>query len=116
MSQFYKKVDHYKNVMLHLGINCDQNLLTAITKGLGPSIYRADSEIVSSTSDKELQTVRTNFLRKKLGNFDSKRNKIAIEKMGKSNKHKYRAIFYYLLVKELSKEYIYEESLEHSHS
>lgn len=113
MSQFYQKIDHYKDVMINLGIECDQQLLTAVTKGLGPSIYKAEAEIVSGNCVEELQTVKTNFLRKKLGLFDSQKIDNAIEsvfsKMGKSNNCKYRAVFYYLLVKELSKEYIYFE-------
>ncbi|MFK5878790.1 MAG: DUF2853 family protein [Flavobacteriaceae bacterium] len=114
MSQFYQKIDQYKDAMLSLGIECDQQLLTAVTKGLGPSIYKTEAETVSGNCAEELQTVKTNFLRKKLGLFDSQRIDEAINsvilKMGKSNDCKYRAIFYYLLVKELRKEYIYEKA------
>ncbi len=113
MSQFYQKIDHYINVMNTMGIDCDQQLLTAVTKGLGPSIYKADAETVSGNCVEELQTVKTNFLGKKLGLFDSQKIdsaiKTVISKMENSNNCKYRAIFYYLLVKELSKEYIYFE-------
>lgn len=112
MSQFYSKIDHYKNVMQDLGIDCDAQLLTAVTKGLGPSIYKPDAETVSGTSENELFTIRMSFLRKKLGVFDSNRIDAAIEKvihrMGGSSKNKYRAIFYYLLVKELEREHVYE--------
>jgi len=113
MSQFYQKIDHYKDVMINLGIECDQQLLTAVTKGLGPSIYKAEAEIVTGKCCEELETIKKNFLGKKLGLFDSQRIDNVIEKviskMGKSNDCKYRAIFYYLLVKEFSKEYIYFE-------
>lgn len=98
--------------MNELGIDCDAELLTAVTKGLGPSIYKADSETVSGTCENELITIKDSFLRKKLGVFDANRIDTAIssvvKKMGWSNKNKYRAIFYYLLVKELRKEYVYE--------
>ena len=114
MSQFYTKISHYKDVMHHLGIECNQELLTAVTKGLGPSIYKPEAETISGTCSKELQTIKANFLGKKLGLFNSDKIDLAINeviaKMGTSNKHKYRAIFYYLLVKEFSKEYIYEEA------
>ena len=114
MSQFYQKIDQYKNAMLSLGIECDQQLLTAVTKGLGPSIYKVEAETVSGNCCEELQTIKTNFLGKKLGLFDSQRIDNALEgviaKMGKSNQNKYRAVFYYLLVKEFSKEYIYEKA------
>lgn len=112
MSQFYNKVDLYKNAMTNLGLECDPNLLTAVTKGLGPSIYKADAETVSGTCENELVTIKTNFIGKKLGLFDSTRIDHAINdvvhKMGASNQNKYRAIFYYLLVKEFRKEYVYE--------
>lgn len=112
MSQFYKKIDLYKNAMYKLGLECDPKLLTAVTKGLGPSIYKADAETVSGSDANEMLTVKTNFLSKKLGINDESRYDDVIEdvvkKMGKSNKNKYRAIFYYLLVKEFRREYVYE--------
>lgn len=113
MSQFYQKIDRYKDIIINLGLECDQQLLTAVTKGLGPSIYKVEAETISGNCSKELQAIKTNFLGKKLGLFDSQQidnaiNKV-ISKLGKSKDCKYRAIFYYLLVKELSKEYIYFE-------
>ena len=114
MSQFYQKIDQYRNAMLNLGIECDQQLLTAVTKGLGPSIYKVEAETISGNCCEELKTIKTNFLGKKLGLFNSQQIDHALEgviaKMGKLNKNKYRAVFYYLLVKEFSKEYIYEEA------
>ncbi len=112
MSQFYKKIDHYKKAMYNLGLECDPELLTAVTKGLGPSIYKSGAETVSCTDPKELDTVKINFLSKKLGISDDSRFDDAIDgvvqKMGKSNKSKYRAVFYYLLVKEFRREFVYE--------
>ena len=112
MSQFYSKIDHYKKVMNSLGIECDAELLTAVTKGLGPSIYKADSETISGNCESELVTVKNSFLNKKLGIGDVSRYDDAIKtvcaRMGNSNKNKYRAIFYYLLVKEFRREYVYE--------
>ena len=108
MSKFDEKVAQYQAEMKKLGLDCDADLLTKVTKGLGPSIYKADAETVSGSDEKELATVKTNFLIKKLGLKDGPKldNAIAavIEKVGKSNRNKYRAIFYYLLVKELSQE------------
>jgi len=108
MSKFDEKVAQYQAEMQKLGLNCDVDLLTKVTKGLGPSIYKADAETVSGSDQKELDTVKNNFLIKKLGLADGANldNAIAsvIEKVGKSNRNKYRAIFYYLLVKELGQE------------
>ena len=46
-------------------MNPDMDLLTKVTVGLGPSIYNADSSTVSGSDDKELATVKNNFLIKK---------------------------------------------------
>lgn len=108
MSKFDEKIALYQSEMKKLGISFDADLLTKVTKGLGPSIYKADAETVSGSDEKELGTVKNNFLIKKLGLSDDGKldNAIAvvIDKLGKSNRNKYRAIFYYLLVKELGQE------------
>jgi hypothetical protein len=111
MSKFDEKIALYQGEMKKLGIQFDADLLSRVTKGLGPSIYKKDAETVSGTDAKELETVKNNFLIKKLGLSDGPKLDSAIESvvetMGKSNRNKYRAIFYYLLVKEFGKESIY---------
>ena len=108
MSKFDEKIALYQSEMKKLGLKFDADLLTKVTKGLGPSIYKADAETVSGSDPKELATVKTNFLLKKLGLADGpkldKAIDTVIEKVGKSNRNKYRAIVYYLLVKELGQE------------
>ena len=108
MSKFDEKLALYQSEMKKLGLSFDADLLKAVTKGLGPSIYKADAEIVSGSNKKELETVKKNSLPKKLGLTDGEKldNAIetVIEKVGKSNRNKYRAIVYYLLVKELGQE------------
>ncbi|MBT8260670.1 MAG: DUF2853 family protein, partial [Bacteroidia bacterium] len=49
------------------GVKADMDLLTKVTIGCGPSIYNDDAATVSSSSDQELETVKKNFLMKKLG-------------------------------------------------
>jgi len=94
------------------GVTPDMELLTKVTIGCGPSIYNADSSTVSGTDDKELATVKNNFLIKKLGLKDGpeldKAIAAVIDQYGKSNKNKYRAVFYYLLTKHLKKEAAYK--------
>lgn len=111
MSKFDEKLALYQSAMDKLDLAYDAELLTAVTKGLGPSIYKADAETVSGSDAKELATVKANFLMKKLGLEDSAKLDDAIatviEKIGKSNRNKYRAIVYYLLVKELGQESAY---------
>lgn len=94
-----------------LGQEADMDLLTKVTIGCGPSIYNQDSATVSSSSDSELETVKKNFLIKKLGLSDGPElmegiNKV-MEQYGKSNINKYRAVVYYLLAKHFGKEAVY---------
>ena len=94
------------------GVKADMDLLTKVTIGLGPSIYNADAETVSGTDPNELATVKKNFLIKKLGLKDSadldKAIDSVIEKYGRSNRNKFRAVIYYLLVKHFKKESVYK--------
>ncbi len=108
MSKFDDKVDLYCAELKKLGLGCDCELLRKVTKGCGPSIYNVDAEKVSSSDPKELETVKKNFLMKKMGLEDGPKLDKAIEKvvatLGSSNRNKYRAVFYYLLVKDLGLE------------
>lgn len=93
------------------GMQPDMDLLTKVTIGCGPSIYNADAATVSGTDQAELDTVKNNFLIKKLGLSASDGLDAAIantiETYGKSNRNKYRAVVYYILVKHFKKESIY---------
>lgn len=93
------------------GENADMDLLTKVTIGCGPAIYNADASTVSGSDDSELATVKNNFLKGKLGLADSPELDKAIdavmEKYGRSNRNKYRAVVYYLLTKHFGKEAIY---------
>lgn len=94
-----------------LGMTPDMDLLTKVTIGLGPSIYNADSSTVSGGDESELATVKNNYLIKKLGLSDGPELDSAIsqviEKYGKSNRNKYRAVVYYMLCQHFNKESIY---------
>ncbi len=86
----------------------DENFLEIIVKNLGPSIYKKDAELVSCSDPKELDTVRKNFLMKKLGLEDNKdildtAIKEVCEELKDSSK-KYRALFYYRLAQKFKKE------------
>lgn len=93
------------------GVDPDMDLLTKVTIGCGPAIYNADASTVAATQDSELETVKDNFLIKKLGLADGpdlmKGINAAIETYGKSERNKYRAVFYYLLTKHFGKESVY---------
>ena len=91
--------------------NLDMELLTKVTIGCGPAIYNVDASTVAGSDASEIETIRKNFLIKKLGLNDSPRLKEGIEKVldiyGRSNRTKYRAEVYYLLTKHFGKENVY---------
>jgi hypothetical protein len=93
------------------GVSADMDLLTKVTIGCGPSIYNKDASTVSCTQDSELETVKNNYLIKKLGLKDSSKLDDAIKEvcgqLGSSNRNKYRAMFYYLLCVKFGKENVY---------
>jgi len=93
------------------GMTADMDLLTKVTIGCGPSIYNADASTVSGTDASELETVKTNFLMKKLGlsasdDLDGALASV-METYGRSNRNKYRAVVYYMLTKHFGKEAVY---------
>ena len=49
------------------GMTPDMDLLTKVTIGCGPSIYNADASTVAGSQPAEIETVKNNFLIKKLG-------------------------------------------------
>ncbi|OOY20012.1 hypothetical protein BMI86_11105 [Thioclava sp. DLFJ5-1] len=93
------------------GMTPDMDLLTKVTIGCGPSIYNADSSTVAATDKEELETVKDNFLVKKLGLSDSPALMDAIDSVietyGRSERNKYRAVIYYMLTKHFGKESVY---------
>ena len=93
------------------GVTPDMDLLTKVTIGLGPSIYNDDSSTVAGTDASEIDTIRNNFLIKKLGLADGPALNAGIEKVidqyGRSNRNKYRAVVYYLLTTHFGKESVY---------
>lgn len=93
------------------GESADMDLLTKVTIGLGPSIYNLDASKVSGGDEKELETVKNNYLIKKLGLADSpalmEAVKAVVEKYGSSNKNKHRAVVYYMLCKHFKKASVY---------
>jgi hypothetical protein len=89
----------------------DMALLTKVTIGCGPSIYDNDAQTVAASDKEELERVKANFLIRKLGLADTpalmQGIEAAIDTYGKSERNKYRAVFYYLLVKHFGKEAVY---------
>lgn len=93
------------------GITPDMDLLTKVTIGCGPAIYNRDASTVSGSDEAELETVKNNYLIKKLGLSDGPELDSAIqsvmEKYGQSNPNKYRAVVYYMLCDHFNKQSVY---------
>ena len=89
----------------------DMALLTKVTIGCGPSIYDNDASTVAASDKEELERIKANFLIKKLGLTDGATLmdgiNAAVDTYGKSERNKFRAVFYYLLVKHFGKEKVY---------
>jgi hypothetical protein len=94
-----------------LGETPDMDLLTKVVIGLGPAVYQDDSSLVAGSDKQELETVRTNFLIGKLGLADSPALMEGIEavlaRYGTANRHKHRAVVYYLLTRHFGAESAY---------
>ncbi len=94
------------------GESPDMDLLTKVAVGLGPAIYNLDASKVSGSDEKELETVKNNYLVKKLGMKDEPQLmdavKSVVEKYGSANKNKHRAVVYYMLCKHFKKASVYK--------
>ena len=93
------------------GVDANMELLTKVVIGCGPSIYNKDAATVAGSQQSELDTVKNNFLIKKLGLSEGAALdaglEAVLEQYGKSNRNKYRAVVYYLLAVHFKKESVY---------
>jgi len=89
----------------------DMALLKKVTIGCGPAIYDNDAQTVAASQASELETIKKNFLMKKLGLKDGPELDAALssvmETYGKSERNKYRAVVYYMLTKHFGKDAVY---------
>lgn len=112
MSKLDDKIVLYQAENKKLNLGLSDEYIAAISKSLGPAIYRADTEIVACGDKSELDRIRNNYLKKKLGlelgnaELDEMIKRVCT-KLGTSNRRKYRAHFYGLLAIEAGKESIY---------
>jgi hypothetical protein len=119
MSKLAKYIGKYEEELLTKAKvkSVDSKLLYEVTKACGPSIYNRDASKVSFSDKKELERVKISFLIKKLGlkdgeYLDTGINAVA-HQIGIRNRNKYRAIFYYLLVKHFNARSVFvKESAE----
>ena len=114
MSRRDELIEKYAiDIKTKFGEEPDMDLLGKVTLGLGPAIYNLDASKVSGSDEKELNRVKDNFLIKKLGLSDGPELMDAIhlmiEKYGKSEKNKHRAVIYYQLAKHFNKQSVYDQ-------
>jgi hypothetical protein len=118
MSKKKDKIIFYKNELLKYEENPNYPLLEAIVDYLSPSVHLADAEIVSTSDEKEVETVKTNFLKKKLNleELDGEILDLSIisvrDIFGSSNTKKYRALFYYFLTKRFQLESVFIKEIQ----
>jgi len=113
MSQRDDKIEAMIAETKKLGLTISDDLITKVVIGLGPSVYKKASELVSCSQAKELDTIKNNFLKKKLGltNSDEELNSAIKEvcaELGTSNRAKKRVHFYALLAMKFNKESVYD--------
>ncbi|MDF0716471.1 DUF2853 family protein [Muricauda sp. 334s03] len=112
MSKRDELIEKYaEDIKSKFGQTPDMDLLTKVAIGLGPAIYNLDASKVSGSDEKELETVKNNFLIKKLGLAETpalmESINSVIDAYGKSEKNKQRAVIYYMLTKHFGKESVY---------
>ncbi len=95
-----------------LGLVISDELMSKVAIGLGPVLYNKNADTVACGQVTELETVKENFLKKKLGlTLSDEELNIAIKEvcqaLGTSNRNKKRVHFYALLVMKFDKESIY---------
>jgi hypothetical protein len=111
MSKLDEKVGKYMQVVKDKGIDLDADLLRKVTRACGPSIYSRDAETIAASQPKEMETIKNNFLIRKLGLSDGPQLEqgidAVIEAYGRSDRAKYRAVIYYMLTKHFGKDGVY---------
>lgn len=101
--EYDKHLPYFKNITEKYDAKADEAVVMTITKYLGASLNDRDSKYVSCTDETERNTVRDNFLKKKLGlsgdvaELDAKVMAVCTEM--KPQRMKDRVTFYYLLAK-----------------
>lgn len=111
MATYEEVLAQFKDEVKDLGLHIHEEMYHAIVNHLGPAIHDRDASLVACSDPEELKTVKNNFLIGKLGLEDGPELDRAIEQvcdaLGKSNRNKHRATFYYLLTAILKKESVF---------
>lgn len=97
-----------------MGLNYHEEIYHGIVNYLGPSIYDRDASLVACSDPKEIELIKENFIKKKLGIEDDGQADKAIHEvchaLGESNRNKHRPTFYYILASILQKGKLFTSS------
>lgn len=98
-----------KNILSALNVDIDQELILAIARNIGPSIYHPVYSIVDFSDIDDLANIKDQFLVKKLGLSDTKTLTDDFNKYISELKlsHINRVVLYFALVKKYNKEAIF---------
>jgi hypothetical protein len=114
MATYEEMYETFTAEMNETGIHHHEELYHEILKYLGDSIHDRDANLVACSDKAELDVVKKDFLIGKLGLDDSPELDDLLDQvcgaMGKSNRTKHRATFYYLCTAISGNEHIFIES------
>lgn len=98
-----KHTPYYENIVEKYDAKADEDVVKSLVKYLGSSLSNKDAKYVSCSDETERNTVRDNFLKKKLGLKDDNEaldaKVMAVCEEMKPQRMKDRVTFYYLLAK-----------------
>ncbi len=118
ISNFDQAISTYHHYLTHdLGVtDLHEGLLYSITRELGTAIFHPDASLVACSDSAERTRIKQNFLNIRLGLHHNEQLDHAIEnvcqQMGSDNRRKHRAVFYYLLTRQLGAERTILEPME----
>ena len=99
-----KKIEKYSADLEKYVSKVNKKLLEKLARRMAPVMARKDAATVACGDSKELERIRVNFVKKKLGVSDIEKGRKAMESVCqtmKKSRAKSRITFYYLLAVEL---------------
>lgn len=100
IAKYTADIEKYSDVKIN------KKLVTKLAQRLASTMAKKDSSAVACGDEKELETVRRNFIKAKLGVDSLEKGRSAMEAVClimKKSRNKSRITFYYLLAVELKK-------------
>ena len=95
----------YSGELEEMGVTVDSELLENIIKPLRSILWNRDASMVAVSDPSELETVKKNFVEKKLEVTGAQADEAIarVAELMKADRTKSRVVFYYLLCKDLWK-------------